>query len=213
MKPSAIRQFFLTIPVLTILLIARPASAGNTPLEISERISNGDPIAGKEKSTLCQGCHGEFGISIMPEVPSLAGQWGAYLMRQLRDFSIGSRSDPIMSDMAATVTSYEDAFDITSYFASQNQMTSTDQHKNEGGKRLYIIYRCISCHGEDGRGRPQNNPMFPVIGGQQKAYLIKQLDDFRVGLRETDMSGTMPILAKRMSAAETDAVADYLSGL
>ncbi|NOU01520.1 MAG: OmpA family protein [Gallionella sp.] len=30
-------------------------------------------------------------------------------------------------------------------------------------------------------------------------------------MRDTDMSGTMPILAKRLSAAETDAIADYLS--
>ncbi len=213
MKILSLKQFFLIIPILTVIFTASPSFAGDTPLEISERITNGDPVAGKEKSTLCQGCHGEFGISIMPEVPSLAGQWGAYLMRQLRDFSIGSRSDPIMSDMAATVSNYEDAFDITAYFASQNQMTSTEKHKNERGERLYMIYRCISCHGEEGKGRPQNNPMFPVIGGQQKSYLIKQLDDFRAGFRETDMSGTMPILAKRMSAAETDAIADYLSGL
>lgn len=198
--------------VIAMLFTASTAFAGNSPLEISERISNGDPVAGKEKSMLCQGCHGETGISIMPNIPNLAGQWGAYIMRQLRDFGSGSRTDPIMTDMAATVTTIEDAFDISAYFASQNQMLNTP-NPNEDGKRLYIIYRCISCHGEDGQGRPQNNPMFPVIGGQHKEYLIKQLDDFRTGLRDTDMSGTMPLLAKRMSAAETEAIADYLDGI
>jgi hypothetical protein len=58
-----------------------------------------------------------------------------------------------------------------------------------------------------------NNPIFPVIGGQHKEYIIKQLDDFRTGRRETDMSGTMPILANRMSEAETEAIADYLDGI
>ena len=55
--------------------------------------------------------------------------------------------------------------------------------------------------------------MFPVIGGQHREYIVKQLDDFRAGLRDTDMSGTMPILAKRLSAGETDAIADYLEGI
>lgn len=206
-----LKKIHLLSVVIAILIIAPTAYAGDTSLEINERISNGDPIAGKEKSTLCQGCHGEAGNSIMPTIPNLAGQWGPYIMRELRDFWTGSRSDPIMTDMAGTVTSQQDAFDISAYFASQNQMAYDPiPQLNEKGKRLYIIYRCISCHGEDGQGRPQNNPIFPVIGGQHKEYLIKQLDDFRTGLRTTDMSGTMPILAKRMSAAETDAIAEYL---
>jgi OOP family OmpA-OmpF porin len=202
---------FINIALLATLFIAIPAFAGDTPLEISERITIGDPVAGKEKSTLCQGCHGENGMSIMPNIPNLAGQWGAYIMRELRDFWVGSRSDPIMTDMAGTVSNKTDAFDIAAYFASQPQMSyDSVLHENEEGKKLYIIYRCISCHGIEGQGRPQNNAMFPVIGGQHKEYLIKQLDDFRTGLRDTDMSGTMPILAKRMSAAETEAIAEYL---
>jgi cytochrome c553 len=202
----------IIVAILTVVLLAaNTAYAGDNPIEISERITNGNPVAGKEKSTLCQGCHGESGISTMPNIPNLAGQWGAYIIRQLRDFWSGSRIDPIMTDMAGTVTSMEDAFDIAAYFASQNQMKLTP-HENEEGKRLYIIYRCISCHGEDGKGRPQNNAMFPIIGGQHKEYLIKQLIEFKNGLRDTDMSGTMPILAKRMSASEMEAMADYLSG-
>jgi outer membrane protein OmpA-like peptidoglycan-associated protein len=201
--------FFLVLIGMTFISTA--AVAGDEPLEISQRITNGNPVAGREKSTLCQGCHGENGMSIMPNIPNLAGQWGAYIMRELRDFMVGTRNDPIMTDMAGTVTSMEDAFDIAAYFGSQPQMQfETTQYENEEGKKLYIIYRCISCHGEEGQGRPLNNPIFPVIGGQHKEYLIKQLDDFRTGLRDTDMSGTMPILAKRMSAAETEAIADYL---
>lgn len=209
-KPHS-QSFFLTLSLIALLNISH-AFAGDSQFEIAQRISNGDPIAGKEKSTLCQGCHGELGISPTSNVPNLAGQWSAYIMRQLRDFWAGSRSDQLMTDMAGTVTNTSDAFDISAYFASQNLMTGTP-HKNEIGERLYVIYRCISCHGEEGKGRPQNNAMFPIIGGQQKEYLIKQLDDFREGRRESDMSGTMPSLAKRMSAAETEAVADYLSGL
>lgn len=211
MKPFIRTQVAIT--ALAALLATTNAFAGNTPLEISQRISKGDPVAGKEKSTLCQGCHGELGISITPNVPNLAGQWSAYIIRQLRDFWAGSRSDQMMTDMAGTVTSMDDAFDIAAYFASQNLMTASAPRTNKKGERLYIIYQCISCHGEEGRGLPMNNAMFPIIGGQQKEFLIKQLNDFREGLRETDMSGTMPLLAQRMSAAEIEEVADYLSGL
>lgn len=207
----------ITISAIALLLAintafaATPMIPGNTPLEIGQRVSIGDVVAGKEKSALCQGCHGEDGISIMPNIPNLSGQWAAYIMRQLIDFGIGSRSDPIMTDMAATITNKEDAFDISAYFAAQPIMPFDPISKNnEEGKRLYIIYQCNSCHGEEGLGRPLNNPIFPIIGGQHKEYLIKQLDDFRTGLRETDMSGTMPLLAKRMSAAETEAIAEYL---
>jgi cytochrome c553 len=132
-------------------------------------------------------------------------------MRQLRDFGVGSRNNAIMTEMAGTVSSTQDAFDIAAYFASQNQMTNA-LHNNEKGKRLYIIYRCISCHGENGKGRPLNNAMFPVIGGQQKEYLIKQLEGFRTGLRETDLSGTMSALAQRMSLNELEEITDYLAG-
>jgi cytochrome c553 len=210
MRTLTLKQFYITIP---ILFFSFQVFASDTALEISQRFTRGDPIAGREKSTLCQGCHGEFGISILPEVPNLAGQWGEYIMRQLRDFGAGSRSNAIMTDMAGTVTNIDDAFDIAAYFASQNQMSADTPYANEAGKRLYIIYRCISCHGEDGKGRPQNNAMFPIIGGQKKEYLLKQLDEFRTGLRDTDMSGTMPSLTQRISAEEIDAITDYLSGL
>ncbi|NOU01519.1 MAG: c-type cytochrome [Gallionella sp.] len=210
--PHLSKSLLLTVSITALLNISPDAFAGDAPEEISQRISVGDPVAGKEKSTLCQGCHGELGISTLPDVPNLAGQWSAYIMRQLRDFWAGSRVDPIMTDMANTVSSMEDAFDISAYYASLNQMTG-QANPNEEGKRLYIIYRCISCHGEEGKGRPMNNPMFPIIGGQHKEYLIKQLDDFRWGRRESDMSGTMPTLAQRMSADEIEAVAEYLSGL
>jgi len=205
-------RYRLAIAVFLLFSAARPAFALDEMQEVKQRISNGDPVAGKEKSTLCQGCHGETGISTIPTIPNLSGQWTAYTMRQLRFFITGWRSDAIMTEMATTVTNLEDAFDISAYFASQKMMISAP-HTNEKGKRLYIIYRCASCHGDAGQGKPQDNPIFPIIGGQHKEYLIKQLDDFRTGARDTDMSGTMPILAKRMSMDETDAIADYLAGV
>ncbi|HSM97826.1 MAG TPA: hypothetical protein VLS47_02330, partial [Gallionella sp.] len=71
---------------------------------IKLRIGTGDPVAGKDKSMLCQGCHGEAGISMEGLVPSLAGQYGKYIAKELRNYQAGTRSHQIMNAMAATIS-------------------------------------------------------------------------------------------------------------
>lgn len=198
--------------LFVVSLAANFAFAGDTPVEIKRRTGGGDPVAGKEKSGLCQGCHGEDGNSIVPMFPKLAGQYADYIHRQINSFQEGTRSDPSMNGMAATMTGRRDLMDIAAYFASQNQMSGTPV-KNDLGEKLANDYGCLNCHGEIGKGRPANNSIFPVIGGQHKEYLIKQMKDFKTGARDTDMSGTMGGLASRMTDAEIEAVSEYFSGL
>ena len=59
----------------------------------------------------------------------------------------------------------------------------------------------------------KKNPLFPVIGGQQKAYLVKQLKDFKEGKRANDPAGMMAMVAKGLSDKEIEAVAEYVSSL
>jgi cytochrome c553 len=47
---------------------------------------------------------------------------------------------------------------------------------------------------------------------QQKAYLVKQLKDFKAGKRVNDPAGMMAIVAKGMSDKEITAVSEYVSG-
>jgi cytochrome c553 len=60
----------------------------------------GDLAAGKEKSKTCAACHGAVGISPNTSWPNLAGQQKAYLVKQMKDFREGKRTDPWMSPMA-----------------------------------------------------------------------------------------------------------------
>ncbi len=183
----------------------------------------GDPKAGKEKSAMCQGCHGEVGISPAPNFPHLAGQFQQYIERQVLDFQNAKRADPVMAPMAAAVTDPQDLKDIAAYFASQKKMTgapSSNKDLAEKGETIYHqgivdtgVYACASCHGKDGRGQSPNNSLFPVIGGQTKDYLVKQLNDFRSGDRHNDPAGMMGGIAKKMTDAEIDAVAEYMSGM
>ena len=205
------KKYFF-VAAVPLLLAVSAAGAGDSPYEIKQRAGSGNPLAGKEKSALCHGCHGEDGNSVSSDFPKLAGQYADYIQRQLNNFQSGSRNNPVMSPIAAIETPRQDLNDIAAYFASQNQMTGTAV-LNEAGRKLFLKYGCPGCHGVDGKGRPANNSIFPVIGGQHKDYLVKQLHDFRTGARDTDMSGTMSELGKVLTDAEIEAVSEYLSGL
>ena len=180
----------------------------------------GDPVAGKDKSALCQGCHGEDGMSAAPSFPRLAGQYAGYIKKQITDFQARARKDDTMEGMADTVTEKQDLEDIAAYFASQKTMRGDTATSSFPGKYLYMngnpatnLYGCINCHGENGKGKSPNNAVFPVIGGQHKDYLVKQLNEFRNGKRNNDPAGMMGDIAEKMTDVEIDAVSEYLAGL
>lgn len=185
---------------------------------IKERSGPGDPIAGREKSELCQGCHGEEGVSAEPTAPKLAGQYGPYIVKELRNFQAGIRTHQIMSDVAKTIND-EDLADIAAYFASRKKMKGNGSD-NKLGQELFLhgdmsrmMVACVNCHGVNGKGKTPTNPVFPVIGGQHKDYLRIQLTNFRAGDRTNSPGGVMNIITQRMTDAELEALADYVSGL
>ena len=66
----------------------------------------------------CASCHGIDGNSTGPAFPKLAAQVPQYLRKQLADFKSGARKNPIMSGMAAGLSSREmDA--VAAYFGAQ----------------------------------------------------------------------------------------------
>ena len=185
---------------------------------IKLRSGSGNAVAGKDKSMLCQGCHGEDGNSFEPAIPKLAGQYAGYISKQIRDFQTGFRSNAIMNGMAATVDD-ADLADISAYFAGRTKMKG-DGAGNALGKNLFqngdmsrMMVACVNCHGVNGKGKTQENSMFPVLGGQQKEYLRLQLVTFRQGERANSPGGVMNIVAQNLTDAEIEALAEYISGL
>ncbi|MGB0721730.1 MAG: c-type cytochrome [Gammaproteobacteria bacterium] len=67
----------------------------------------------------CVGCHGPNGKSMNEATyPSLAGKDEAFVVEQIKAFKAGTRSNPMMSPMAATITEAE-AADIGAYVATK----------------------------------------------------------------------------------------------
>jgi cytochrome c553 len=87
----------------------------------------GDAAAGKSKSAVCGACHGPSGVSTSDLWPNLAGQKEAYIMKQLKAFREGTRTDPLMSGMAKPLSD-EDIENLAAYFSSQSTATAAAQH-------------------------------------------------------------------------------------
>ena len=184
---------------------------------IKLRSGSGDPVAGREKSQLCQGCHGEYGISMEGLIPKLAGQYANYIGKEIRNYQAGIRSHQIMNAMAGTIDNDQDLADIAAYFASQNKMEG-DGPGNPAGEEIFLHgdvskmrLACVNCHGVRGKGLEAKISMFPVIGCQQKDYIRRQLINFRDGYRTNSPNGIMNRITSSLTDSEIDSLAEYIS--
>lgn len=185
-------------------------------------VGDGDPKVGKQKSEMCQGCHGEEGIGPAPNLPNLAGQFQKYIEKQIHDYQDAKRADSMMSGMAAGIAEM-DIKDMAAYFASMKRMADApggDKDLAAKGKKIFRegnaetgVSACGNCHGENDPKKDAKNNVFPVISGQPKDYLLKQMNDFRSGERHNDAAGMMGNIAKKMTDAEIDAVVEYVTGM
>ncbi len=182
------------------------------------RSGPGNPVLGKEKSQVCQGCHGLRGYSVNSLIPKLAGQYAHYITKELRNYQEGTRSHQIMSAMAAFISD-EDLDDIAAHFSTQKKMSGGDFEGNPIGKDLFLngdierrILPCVNCHGANGKGRRPWTAIFPVIGGQHKDYLRVQLNNFRSDTRSNSPVAIMNLMTRLLTDEEIEGLADYISG-
>jgi cytochrome c553 len=211
----------IIIACLSAAVLFSPAAAmaSDTPEAIKLRVGKGNPVKGKAASQLCQGCHGVAGISVEDLIPSLAGQYSTYLTKQVLNFRTFERKHQIMNAMATTISDAE-LLDASAYFASQKQMKGNGKGDNAIAKNLFLkgdaargILACVTCHGENGKGQAPNVDTYPILGGQHKAYLVAQLNNWRSGERANSEGNVMNTITKSLTDAEIEALAEYISGL
>lgn len=172
--------------------------------------ASADAAAGQAKAQVCVACHGPQGNSTNPAYPELAGQTARYLYLQLRDFKEGRRSDPAMSPMAAPL-SREDMQDLADYFAAQKPIPSTykvEAARVDAGRKKSEEILCTMCHLGGFSGQNE----IPRVAGQQYAYIVKQLEDFRAKRRTND-AGNMTSVSRNLSDDDIRNLASYITNL
>ncbi|NJM30189.1 MAG: cytochrome c [Rhizobiales bacterium] len=77
----------------------------------------GDPALGRKVASKCQACHGVDGQSKNPEAPHISGQVERYIVKALKRYQSGERSDPMMS-MIVKQLKDEDIANVAAYYSS-----------------------------------------------------------------------------------------------
>lgn len=223
----------LRMSIVLLLWLVTFASAATTLNTLSNDKNNsqnsfsGDANAGKIKSAdnRCQECHGLEGNGQGPsngglgKFAKLAGQYPDYITKQIRDFRSGARKHDLMLIMAKSIDDL-DAADIAAYFSNQKTMQGDGTGKNPLGENLFVngdasrnIQACSNCHGINGKGITSPGQTIPIIGGQERAYLEKQLRDWRSGERNNNVDRLMNTSVRQLTDKELRALVDYTAGL
>lgn len=78
-----------------------------------------DAAGGSGKAITCLACHGAAGMSTYELIPNLAGQKQPYLVKQLKAFRDGTRKDPVMSQVAKSLSNAE-IDSLATFFSTQD---------------------------------------------------------------------------------------------
>jgi cytochrome c553 len=164
----------------------------------------------EEKAQICAACHGEAGVPVDPAFPVIWGQNEGYLYLQLRDIKRGTRKVEAMMPVVENLER-DDMLALAAYFAAKpwpnlGQPAASDADARQALQANTSI-GCTGCHqaGYIGAGTQ------PRLAGQQHAYLIKTMLDFRNGERLNNPG--MTDLMKAASEADLAAAAAYLAGM
>ncbi|WP_101757728.1 c-type cytochrome [Oceanicoccus sp. KOV_DT_Chl] len=161
-------------------------------LLIAPMLASADVVAGKALYSSCVACHGANaeGNPAM-NAPALNGQFPEYLARQLNHFKDGIRGadakDSLgmqMRAMTAVLADKQAITDVSEYIASLPVTAVATKIEGDvrNGNNLYQG-NCGSCHGGKGEGNQALNS--PRLAGLDEAYLIRQINNFKQGIRGT----------------------------
>jgi cytochrome c553 len=184
--------------------------------DLQERLKQvqADPVAlknavdaGKKASFFCANCHGEAGVSKIPEVPNLAGQNPGYLLEQIRKFGSGERKDQFMQGLIKVLKD-DERLQIALFYANAPVTPApADPVLTARGKDLFAKL-CVRCHGPQARG----NEVYPRLAGQKQVYIKTSVTRYRdnTGIRNNQL---MSIATGGLKDDEILAISHYLTQL
>jgi cytochrome c553 len=80
-------------------------------------------------AAVCVACHGNDGVGITPQYPTLSGQYPDYLARALTDYKKGGRKNAVMSGFAGQLSD-KDIKELAAYYAAQRPSLDTVPKRN-----------------------------------------------------------------------------------
>ncbi len=150
----------------------------------------------------CYTCHGDKGIALSRNSPSLAGQSPLYLTKVMNDYrnkhikidhkSVGMQA--MMQPLSNT-----DIKNIAAYYSSQAPAVSAANNKNPNDAGA-----CLGCHSLS--GRPGLKGAAPGLAGMSALYIKRQLQAYKTGLRSNTM---MNRFTKKLSAAQIEKLSQF----
>jgi cytochrome c oxidase subunit 2 len=156
---------------------------------VTNSVMAADLAAGQQAFAVCAACHGQSGEgNVAMNAPKLAGQQGWYIKRQLEAYRTGLRGTAKgdvygaqMRPMAMAVSAPEAVENVVAYIASLPDVAdaATVIGDAAAGKTAYMV--CAACHGADAQGNEQMAG--PRLAGQSDWYLVRQINNYRNGLR------------------------------
>jgi cytochrome c553 len=186
-----------------------------------DRIASGNAQHGSFVAMNCTACHGNGGVSVQTEFPTLAGMDATVIYKQLDDYRSGKRVSQVMGAMAQALSA-QDSADVAAYFAAQPgglpalrgyriPESGRSLRESDPGKRLVYagdpqrgIPPCSACHGPGGFKLGA-----PALQGQHADYIERQLGEFAQGSRENDIFEQMRALAKQLTMEEMHALGAF----
>lgn len=156
----------------------------------------GNPAAGKAAAPACDGCHGDAAAGT---TPALAGQDASYFVAAMNAYRDGSRANPMMKGLVASISDAVSA-DIAAWYARQ-QPRPPKLARTLGLSDW--IERCDRCHGVNGNS---TDPRLPALAAQRAEYLEGVLNAFRTGARK---SPAMTAMSNMLTEADVGMLASH----
>jgi cytochrome c553 len=167
-----------------------PARTGST--------GEGNADLGRSLAENCSNCHGADGNASGADMPTLAGQDARYFAKAILAYREGRRQHEKMFE-AVDGLSEADVQNLAAYYAAQEPVrrsVRTPLTTNEW------VNRCERCHGLDGNS---TDPRFPMLAGQERAYLTAALKAYSDSGRT---NSTMHAMSDPLSAADIERIVE-----
>jgi cytochrome c553 len=184
-----------------------------------QRLASGNTTRGAQMAAqVCAACHGDKGLSVTSTIPSLAGQTSYAIYKQLHDYRSGARANAQMTGVAKQLA-VEDLASIAAYFAAASKEYAALGSRDLSGDVEIVqlawegdskrrIPACMSCH-TNGVGGPIETP---ALAGQNRDYMVAQLNAYADATRKNDVYGRMRDIARKLTPEEREQLARYFQG-